>query len=132
MECRAIVLYEAPHRMIYFLKELTEHLPHRQICVCKELTKIHETMFRGYARDILDMADQITFKGEYVIVIESGNPASENDAMTFDAALEYVLQEDSSMSLRDLARVVSELTGIRYRETYKRILDARRSDQLHH
>lgn len=41
-ETRTIIFYEAPHKLIYTLKDLLEYLGDRNICISRELTKIHE------------------------------------------------------------------------------------------
>lgn len=63
----AIVLYEATHRIEKTLEALARL--DRKLCVCRELTKMHETMYRGTAKEILDQLAKTSTKGEFVIVI---------------------------------------------------------------
>lgn len=60
-EDKTVIVYESCHRINKFLDELGE----QEVVVAKELTKIHETFFRGIARDI----NIETPKGEYVVII---------------------------------------------------------------
>ena len=47
-EPRTIVLYEAPHRIVRTIADLTEACgPDRQVAVARELTKLYETVVRG-------------------------------------------------------------------------------------
>ena len=41
-EIRTMIFYEAPHKILYTLKDMYEVFGERNICICRELTKIHE------------------------------------------------------------------------------------------
>lgn len=69
---RAMVFYESPHRLMKALESLTKALePEREVAVARELTKIHETVVRGTAAEVLAhfeaRPDQV--RGEVVIII---------------------------------------------------------------
>ena len=47
-ESRTVVLYEAPHRVVRTIRDLTEVCgPDRPVAVARELTKLYETVVRG-------------------------------------------------------------------------------------
>lgn len=62
-----IVLYEATHRIEKAIESLGAL--ERNLCVCRELTKMHETIYRGTAKEILEQFAKTSTKGEFVIVI---------------------------------------------------------------
>ncbi|GAB4190022.1 MAG: 16S rRNA (cytidine(1402)-2'-O)-methyltransferase [Calditrichia bacterium] len=64
-----IVIYESVHRIHKTLKDVANRFGNRYICIAREMTKLHETYYRGFLFDILDNFDEITLKGEFVIVI---------------------------------------------------------------
>lgn len=66
----AVVLYESTHRIAKTLEALKEL--GRPLVVCRELTKMHETVYRGSAEEILKQLDETSSKGEFVIVIGKG------------------------------------------------------------
>lgn len=69
-----IVFLESSHRIKKLLIELSLYLEEtREIAVVKEITKIHERVFRGFSKDILDQfeADPKLEKGEFVVIINS-------------------------------------------------------------
>lgn len=69
-EERTIVIYESPHRLLKTLQDLSSHVGgERQVSVSKELTKIHETTIRGTLNEIINKINNITIKGEFVIVV---------------------------------------------------------------
>ncbi len=62
-----VVLYEATHRIEKTLLALASL--NRKLCVCRELTKLHETIYRGTAQEILQALEATSTKGEFVIVL---------------------------------------------------------------
>ncbi len=65
------VVYESKYRILKFLKEISE-LGNFQIVVCRELTKMYESIYRGNAKEVLDLIknNNDAQKGEFVIVIK--------------------------------------------------------------
>jgi 16S rRNA (cytidine1402-2'-O)-methyltransferase len=69
---RAMVFYESPHRLMKALESLTHVLaPDRAVAVARELTKIHESVIRGSAEEVLAHftahPDQV--RGECVVLV---------------------------------------------------------------
>lgn len=70
---RAMVFYESPHRLMKALESLIKFVGDgRRIAVARELTKIHESLIRGTAGDVLahfvSHPDQV--RGECVVIVE--------------------------------------------------------------
>jgi len=65
------VLYESKHRILKLLEQIDE-LGDFEMVVCREITKIHESIYRGSPKDILDLIenDNNAQKGEFVVVIK--------------------------------------------------------------
>ncbi len=69
-----VAFYESPHRIMKTLTSLAALLPAtRPVVVCRELTKVHESVVRGSAAEILthftSHPDQI--RGEFVVIVGS-------------------------------------------------------------
>lgn len=69
---RTIVFYESPHRIEKTLASLAQTLPPgRRVAICRELTKIHESVVRSTAPELVqyftDHPDQI--RGEFVVIV---------------------------------------------------------------
>jgi len=60
-----VILYESPYRIIKTLKQI-EETGKFGVVIGRELTKKFETIYRGEIKDIIN---QITSKGEFVIVV---------------------------------------------------------------
>jgi len=125
-EKRAIVIYEAPHRMHLFLNEIRLHLPQRKISICREMTKIYEEVIRGtgaeLAEKLLDDKGKCQIKGEItaVISLETVNKTPVNIS-DLDKALKSACKSEKTN--RDAAKVVSEDLDLPFRKTYKRLLE---------
>jgi len=67
-----IVFYESVHRIEKTLNELADVLadqPDRKIVVARELTKMHEEVISTDVKDLKKVAEGVTKKGEFVVVI---------------------------------------------------------------
>jgi len=65
-----IIFYESPYRIKKFLDKLKENFGNRKIVIAREITKIYETFYRGMLDDFLEEKQKITYKGEFVVIIE--------------------------------------------------------------
>ncbi|MBQ0080439.1 MAG: 16S rRNA (cytidine(1402)-2'-O)-methyltransferase [Alistipes sp.] len=69
-ECRTMIFYESPYRVLKTLKDLCETLgPMRYASVSREISKIHEQTIRGTLEQLVGHFTQNTPKGEFVIVV---------------------------------------------------------------
>ena len=76
-ETRTIVLYEAPHRLLKTLKELSGVFGGgRKLTLCKELTKKHESFVMTTFDEAISSFDddEAAPRGEYVLVIKGKDP----------------------------------------------------------
>lgn len=77
-EQRTIVMYEAPHRIVRTVRDLSEACgPQRRVALAREITKLHEDVWRGTLADACLHVDEVEPRGEYVVVLEGAPPAAE-------------------------------------------------------
>lgn len=73
-EHRTMVFFEAPHRLLKTLKEMSEHFgSERRASVGRELSKMHEQHHRGSLADLLAEFEPREPRGEMVLVVEGSN-----------------------------------------------------------
>ena len=127
---RACVIYEAPSRVPETLSDLAAAAgAERRAAVCRELTKIHEQVVRGTLGELvrLSKADELTLRGEFVLVLESVTAA---DAVArrvqerglssmADARAEVALLVRGGAKRSDAVRQVASATGVDRREMYR-------------
>jgi 16S rRNA (cytidine1402-2'-O)-methyltransferase len=118
-EERTLIFYEAPHRLLEVLRDLTEIFgAPRRASISRELTKRFETTYSGTLSELSAAAerDGDMARGELVIVV-SGAPANSAAALEFDAdSLLRALLQDLSPS--QAAKVAAHLTGGKRSDLY--------------
>ena len=128
-ETRTIILYEAPHRLVRTLEELSEHLgPERRVTVCRELTKKHETAHRASLGETLEYYRQTEPKGECVIVLEgkSRRLIREEEVRSWEempVEKHMEIYENQGMSRKDAMRQVARDRGVSKRDIYQYLLE---------
>jgi len=64
-----LVLYESPYRIAKLLAQLNEVFPERRVVLARELTKKFEEFLRGTPRELLEVLEKRSLKGEFVVLI---------------------------------------------------------------
>ena len=120
LDPRTIVLYEAPHRLLETLADISETFADRRVVVIKELTKFYEEAFRGTASVILKRLESSKIAGEYVIVLE-GRPEEKSNT-TEDALAEVKTLMKRGLRRKDAVKKIAEEYGISKKELYDKSL----------
>ncbi len=115
-----LVFYESPRRLPAVLSDMADVLGARAAAVARELTKLHEDVRRG---PLMQLADAFQHsgppKGEIVIVV---GPAGQRDDDAEDVDT-LLLRSLETLSVRDAAAAVADVTGISKRTVYERALE---------
>lgn len=127
-EKRTMIFYEAPHKILYTLKDLLEALGDRKICICRELTKIYEEYKITTIKQAIEYIDKNGIKGEIVVIVEGKNKETiEEDLQKKILSIpnatlvkEYI---NSGMDKKDAIKAVAKEKGIAKNEVYKDCLD---------
>lgn len=127
-EMRTIVLYEAPHRLVRTLAELSEVFgKERRISVCKELTKRHETVYRDTLAGAVEYYTANEPRGEYVLVIEGKSEEQTKkerqavwEDMSVEEHMEFYLSKGTDK--KEAMRLVAKDRGVSRRDIYNRLL----------
>lgn len=123
-----IILYEAPHRIRQTLTFLRNQLGNRNISVCRELTKLHETIIRGSLDEIIELYDEESPRGEYVLVVDGKNEEEilmENRARWQDISIKEHIKSymESGIEKKEAIKMVAKERGIHKSEVYKFSVD---------
>ncbi|NKY88676.1 16S rRNA (cytidine(1402)-2'-O)-methyltransferase [Nocardia veterana] len=122
-EPRAVVFFEAPHRLADCLADAAEVLgADRRAAVCRELTKTYEEVVRGGLAELADWAVEGA-RGEITVVVEGARPVSA-DPVDLVGAVEELVAD--GVRLKDAcAQVAARAGGVSRRELYDAVLAAR-------
>lgn len=122
-EERTCVFFEAPHRLADTLADAREVLgEHRQAAVCRELTKSYEEVRRGDLGELAQWAAE-GVRGEITVVL-SGAEIERDDPAELVGQVEQ--RAADGVRLKEAVAEVAELSGVRKKELYEAVLDARR------
>ncbi len=115
-EPRAVVWFEAPHRIVALLKDVLEVLGDRALFIARELTKQFEEARSGPVSEWLAHFEQTPPRGEFTLILLPGEqepaPASHDPL--------HLLQEliAQGMSEKEALRETARRCGVRRRELY--------------
>jgi 16S rRNA (cytidine1402-2'-O)-methyltransferase len=104
----SIIFYEAPHRILKTLKLLFNFFGNRKVVVARELSKIYETYVRSDLKTLNEHPEEITIKGEFVIILE-GKIVAELTEEYITGILEK--QFEAGASLKSAVKETTKKTG---------------------
>ncbi len=119
----AVVIYEAPHRILKIAEDIAETFSDRNIAVINDISKIHEKVEIYKACDLADGLANWKLKGEFAIVIEKGEPEVDNDFMKYSIK-EHVdkIIEDENIKKMDAIKKVAKIRGLAKNEVYREVV----------
>ncbi len=121
-ESRTMVFYESVHRVAECLHDMSDAFgKSRRGFVARELSKLHEELLLAPLETLCDQVESgdIKAKGEFVIVV-AGNPDAGESSLDVDRLLSELA---GRLPDKEVARIVSNVTGERKNELYQRLLE---------
>lgn len=122
-----VVLFESPLRIKETLRLILEKAGDFQAAVIKEITKIYEEVFRDKISNLIKNIPDEKLKGEFVIIIMPVNKDYESYNFDINEKIKELIKEKLPTS--DIARKLSEETGLKKNEIYKKIMQLKREEQ---
>jgi 16S rRNA (cytidine1402-2'-O)-methyltransferase len=125
-ETRTMVFFEAPHRIVDSLVDLSTQLGSaRPAVIARELTKLHETVYRGTLEQLCAVAarDANLQRGEITLIVQGAPPAVAGaDQALMRRALELLIDE---LPPGKAAAIAAQLAGAKRAEAYELALQLR-------
>ena len=127
-EIRTMIFYEAPHKILYTLKDMYEVFGERNICICRELTKIHEEYRNTTFKEAIEEIEKNGIKGEIVLVVEGMSEVELEEKRQeelskikpVDMVKQYMSQ---GMDKKDAIKKTAKEFGVNKNEVYKECID---------
>ena len=128
---RTLIFYEAPHKLISTLRDMSEVFGgDRHISLCRELTKKNEETMRTTLRDALTYYEANEPRGEYVLVVEGAPEGCAPMGMGDDIEARLLLSpeehvkffEDEGIARMDAIKKAAKERGISKSELYKQLI----------
>ena len=127
-ECRTIVLYEAPHRLVEMLADALDRLGRRPAVIAREVTKVHEEFLRGDLAELLVRARRTPLRGEMTVLIGGAQPGEATPTELLSAPMrervDQIMREQNLDRKAALKRAARE-RGLTRREAYEQLLTSR-------
>jgi len=127
-EVRTVIFYEAPHKLIYTLKDLYEVFGNRKVVFARELTKKFEEVVRCDLETAIEKYEEQPPKGEFVVIVEGiseeeklENQKKDWENMSIEEHLNLYMKE--GFNKKDAMKKVAEDRKISKREVYKELLN---------
>ena len=118
-ESRAIVLYEAPHRLRQTLEDLGAALgSDRSIVLARELTKLHEEFWRGKIEGAISHYTGRNPRGEFTLVL-AGVAEARPEFSEAEIKTELVHLISQGVSRSQASRQLAQKTSLPRREIYQ-------------
>lgn len=127
-ECRTIVFYESPHRIMDFLRDaVTVFGASRPATLARELTKKFESLRQGTLEQLLALLqeDEQQRKGEFVVVIRGNTEDTGVNDVEVRRVLKLLL---TTLPVKKAAALAAEITGKRKNELYQLALQLKPED----
>lgn len=127
-EIRTMIFYEAPHKILYTLKDMYEVLGERNICICRELTKIHEEYRNTTFKEAIEQIEENGIKGEIVLIVEGMNEIEleeqrQEKLSKIDPVGLVKKYINQGMDKKDAIKKVAKEMGVNKNEIYKQCLE---------
>jgi 16S rRNA (cytidine1402-2'-O)-methyltransferase len=116
-EQATLVFYEAPHRILEALEDVSSIMGARPVVVARELTKVYEEVLRGTAAEIrATLAARDSVRGEFVLMVSKATGPAHDDTPIEDA---IQLLVGAGIGRMDAIKTVARQRGLSKREVYK-------------
>ena len=121
LEQRTLIFYEAPHRIVDTLLDVSHIFGERKAALIKEITKFHEDVVRGSITEIIEEVQKTTIAGEYVIIVEGWSGMYRS--ITEDVLSELHTCMRKGLGRKEAVKRIAETYGLSKKELYKKSLD---------
>ena len=120
-EVRTAILYEAPHKLVTTLTDLSDALGgERRISLCRELTKLNEEVLRFTLAEAVEYYKEREPRGEYVLILEGAESVATEEDFSALSPEEHVKRyTDGGMSRKDAIKAAAKDRGMAKSDFYK-------------
>jgi len=123
-ESRTVVVYEAPHRIRQSLDDIAAAMGDRTIVLGRELTKVHETILRGSAVEVLAALGE-EVRGELTLAIAGRDPSEAPRADGDDAIARAWARalDEAEGDVRTALRSAAKALALKRAELWRRLTE---------
>ena len=119
---RTLIFYEAPHKLIYTLKDMLEAFGDRKISIVREITKIHEEVKRTTISEAVEFYTENNPKGEFVLVLEGAKIEETVKEFTLEDAVALAEEKmEEGLSASEAAKFAAAQSKFKKGDIYREL-----------
>jgi len=115
-----LIFYVSPHSLENTLIDFKDNFGDRNIAIIREISKLYQSVYRNKISYLINNFEEITLKGEFVVVIEGSKEKVLSDDQILEEARRLI---SSGKSVSNIAKEMSKEYGLKKNKLYKLFLD---------
>lgn len=118
-EEKTSIIFDSVHNLPKTIEDFKEIFPERKLTIARELTKKFEEYKTYTIKDI--NPEEITFKGEFVLILEGKKEDESVDISSFDEKIKQMIEE--GMSTKEIVKIIKKESSFSKNEIYEYIIN---------
>ncbi len=111
-----VILYEAPHRLLKLLEEISQIDPNRELFLGKELTKRYQSYHKASAKELFESFKTQEIKGEWAVVVKGRGEQMQQKCLTLEDIQGF------DLPLKQKAKLLAKISELSAKEWYEKLL----------
>lgn len=118
-EDKTSIIFDSVHNLPKTIEDFKEIFPERRLTIARELTKKFEEYKTYIIKDI--NPEEITFKGEFVLILEGKKEEESDDISSFDEKIKQMIEEGKST--KEIVKIIRKESSFSKNEIYEYVIN---------
>lgn len=118
-EDKTSIIFDSVHNLPKTIEDFKEIFPERRLTIARELTKKFEE-YKTYTIKDID-PEEITFKGEFVLILEGKKEEESDDISSFDEKIKQMIEEGKST--KEIVKIIRKKSSFSKNEIYEYVIN---------
>lgn len=118
-EDKTSIIFDSVHNLGKTIEDFKEIFPERKLTIARELTKKFEE-YKTYTIKDID-PEQITFKGEFVLILEGKKEEETDDISSFDEKIKEMI--DDGKTTKEIVKKIKKESTFSKNEIYEYVIN---------
>ena len=118
-EDKTSIIFDSVHNLAKTIEDFKETFPERKLTIARELTKKFEE-YKTYTIKDID-TKEITFKGEFVLILEGNKKEESYDISSFDEEIRQMI--DKGKSTKEIVKKIKNQSSFSKNQIYEYVIN---------
>ncbi|WP_311492767.1 16S rRNA (cytidine(1402)-2'-O)-methyltransferase [uncultured Anaerococcus sp.] len=118
-EDKTSIIFDSVHNLPKTIEDFKEIFPERKLTIARELTKKFEE-YQTYTIKDID-PEQITFKGEFVLILEGKKEEDSGDLSSFDEKIKEMIKDGKAT--KEIVKEIKRVSPFSKNEIYEYVIN---------